>query len=79
MVIESVEASDEILNLPGVVVIAEGEAPAEVLKTLNPAETLFVSAWVERSAKPKTRPGDKLSWDAPGFQPPDPPQEAHGP
>jgi hypothetical protein len=39
---------------------------------LTQKERAFVSAW-EMRQRPKERPGDGLSWDAPGFTPPDPP------
>lgn len=47
--------------------------PMQELPTdLTDSERLFVRAW-ERSFQPKSRPGDGLSWDAPGFVPPDMP------
>jgi hypothetical protein len=46
------------------------EAPA----SLSEPERLFVSAWRARQhADAKTRAGEGLNWDAPGFLPPDPP------
>jgi hypothetical protein len=47
------------------------DVPTEVLDDLAPAERDFVAAWRTRAAK--RRPGDGLSWDAPGFAPPDRP------
>lgn len=44
----------------------------ELPPDLTPSERLFVSAW-EARRQPKTRPGEGLSWDAPGFLPPDSP------
>jgi hypothetical protein len=44
--------------------------PADLMGRLNPGETLFVTAWLERD-KPKTRRGEGLAWDAPGYSPPD--------
>jgi hypothetical protein len=51
------------------------DVPADVLLDLAPHERIFVAAWRDRRARqtPKDRPGDGLSWDTPGFQPPDPP------
>jgi hypothetical protein len=46
-----------------------GELPAD----LTDSERTFVAAWQARRA-PKTRRGEGLSWDAPGFEPPDPPR-----
>jgi hypothetical protein len=48
------------------------DAPPELPLDFTPAERAFVSAW-EARRQPKTRPGEGLSWDAPGFLPPDPP------
>ncbi|MDY7088745.1 MAG: hypothetical protein SYR96_27025 [Actinomycetota bacterium] len=50
-----------------------GAVPPEVLLGLDPAARLFVAAWRDRQ-HPKKRIGDGLSWDAPGFRPPDPPR-----
>ena len=41
--------------------------------TLTVAENAFVSAWESRR-RPKERLGEGLSWDSPGFLPPDPPK-----
>ena len=48
------------------------DAVSELPADLTPSERVFVSAW-EARRQPKTRPGEGLSWDAPGFLPPDPP------
>jgi hypothetical protein len=46
-----------------------------VLNGLNPTEQVFAEAWA-LGRKPKAfRPGEGLSWDAPGFQPPDGPDK----
>src|SRR5688500_7297086 len=38
---------------------------------LSEAEMLFIDAWRARLDEPaKQRPGDGVSWDAPGFDPP---------
>jgi hypothetical protein len=63
--------------LPGVLGVAEGRVPAELLSDLDETETLFAQAWSERaSMRSKQRPGEGLPWDAPGFTPPDPPPDA---
>jgi hypothetical protein len=49
------------------------DVPPE-LADLAPAERVFISAWQTRGA-PKQRAGDGLSWDAPGFMPPDAPDD----
>src|SRR5215469_12413436 len=47
--------------------------PARALPAdLTPAERIFAAAWQARR-QPKTRPGEGLPWDAPGFEPPDRP------
>lgn len=58
-------------NLAGVYI---REVPADVIDRLRPDERLFVEAWVQQQASGnKVRPGEGLSWDAPGFTPPDAP------
>ncbi|HEX5746849.1 MAG TPA: hypothetical protein VFZ09_11450 [Archangium sp.] len=57
---------------PGVAALCEGPVPPEVLEQLGPTEQLFAKAW-ETGRQPKSRPGEGLPWDAPGFQPPDGP------
>ena len=37
---------------------------------LTPSERTFAAAWQARQ-QPKTRTGEGLPWDAPGFEPPD--------
>lgn len=49
-------------------------APADLPAGLTPEERVFVAAWVARS-KSKTRPGEGLHWDAPGFDAPDAPTD----
>ena len=59
---------------PGIVGVYEQTVPPEVLAGLRPEERLFVEGWSQQQAsKGKSRSGDGLSWDAPGFQPPGPP------
>ncbi len=46
-----------------------------VRTSLSEAERLFVEAWRTRQLpNAKNRRGDNLSWDAPGFLPPDKPK-----
>ncbi len=53
---------------------ADDRPGAEDVAHLSPAELLFVDAWRARLDEgAKVRPGDGLSWDTTGFQPPDPP------
>lgn len=61
--------------VPGVLAATAGELPPTVLEGLDQSETLFVAAWLSRTKEgpSKQRPGEGLSWDAPGFVPPDPP------
>jgi hypothetical protein len=59
---------------PGVLGVYERDVPADVLARLRQEEQLFVRAWAQQATQePKVRPGEGLSWDAPGFQPPDAP------
>lgn len=62
-------------------VLAVDEVTPEVAAGLTDAEALFVSAWAQRTRESgtKQRPGDGLSWDHPGFAPPDPPPGRTGP
>jgi hypothetical protein len=57
-----------------IVGVFEGQVPAEIVAQLEPTERLFVSAWSQQqSSEGKKRSGDGLSWDSPGFVPPDRP------
>lgn len=42
---------------------------------LSEGERLFAAAW-QQSKLPKSRDAEGLSWDAPGFQPPDDPKSS---
>ncbi len=44
-----------------------------VLDELDEGARLFVRAWQERPLSKSDRRGEGLSWDAPGFEPPGPP------
>lgn len=58
-----------INRIEGVLGIHADTVP-ELPADLTPAERLFVYAW-EARRRPRTRTGEGLSWDAPGFSAPD--------
>ena len=61
-------AGTRIARIQGVLHVLDDPArklPAD----LTPAERIFAAAWQARQ-QPKTRPGEGLPWDAPGFEPP---------
>jgi hypothetical protein len=65
------DAMTRVVRIHGVLHVLDGPArklPAD----LTPAERIFAAAWQARQ-QPKTRAGDGLPWDAPGFEPPGPP------
>lgn len=72
---EKVEPDMPLRSIPGVVTVTDGEAPPEVMEGLDESEALFVAAWSSRikQGPSKERRGEGLPWDAPGFEPPDPP------
>ena len=63
---------DEVRGIPGVREVAAGDLPDETLAALDDTARTFVDAWRDR-LRPRARRGDGLSWDAPGFEPPDRP------
>jgi hypothetical protein len=65
------ETMARIAQIGGVLDVSDDTLP-ELPQELTPSERLFVSAW-EARRQPKIRPGEGLSWDAPGFLPPDSP------
>ena len=68
--------SDEpgLSDLTGVESVFTGaESEFHLPDDLSPAESVFAKGWMERKAKRVSRAGDGMDWDAPGFQPPDPP------
>jgi hypothetical protein len=68
------EGLADLRSDPGVLGVYEREVPADVLARLRQEEQLFAGAWVQQATQePKARLGEGLSWDAPGFQPPDAP------
>lgn len=66
---------DTLQKMPDLTVISGDQPLPESIDDLTESEKLFVAAWISRQRKPeaKQRFGDGLSWDAPGFTPPDPP------
>jgi hypothetical protein len=63
-------------GVDGVVAVSEGELSPVLLDRLGPEEQLFAEAWASRMAETeKERRGEGLDWDAPGFLPPDAPQD----
>ncbi len=73
-IVESDEdARAALRTAPGVLGVGEPDLPDDVRARLTDTERLFVDAWVV-GRQPKTRRGEGLAWDAPGFQPPDLPR-----
>ena len=64
----------ELAALTGVAAITDCELPQEYQQILNPQEMLFATAFAA-SGTSKQRVGEGLPWDAPGFEPPDPPAD----
>ena len=54
---------------PEVLFVHTGDVPSEMLAQLDEPARMFAAAWNERR-RPKERPGEGSSWDAPGFDPP---------
>ncbi len=76
LVVEAGESAAGALRaMSGLRVVVPGERPPEALEDLDEAERLFVEAWITRMTelRSKKRVGEGLSWDAPGFVPPDRP------
>jgi hypothetical protein len=55
---------------PGVHVLEGPDDTAAIVPPLDDRERLFVAAWFQSRQPKARRPGDKLSWDTPGFDPP---------
>lgn len=74
MVVDAVDdlTASELRSDPAVAGVFERDASAAQFEGLRPEEQLFVDGWLLGSTQEtKPRVGDGLSWDAPGFQPPD--------
>ena len=70
-------AAAGLAAISGVSVVVPGERPREVPGDLDETERVFVEAWITRMTElqSKKRAGEGLSWDAPGFIPPDRPEK----
>jgi hypothetical protein len=74
MVVAEITELEELRRDPGVRLIVEDAAPKEIIDELTEGEKLFLNGWLLKQVSPeKKRAGDRLSWDASGFVPPDPP------
>lgn len=65
------KAKERVARITGVVGVYD-DLPLQTLSDMSPEEHLFINAWAARR-QPKTRPGEGLPWDTPGFLPPDAP------
>ena len=73
LVLAGPDARTRVAGIQGVLHVLDDPA-CELPADLTPAERIFAAAWQARQ-QPKTRPGEGLPWDAPGFEPPDQPDE----
>lgn len=65
----------EVRAVAGVESVIDREIPTRLLESFDEGELLFARAWENRQRSgPKERTGEGLSWDSPGFTPPDPPR-----
>lgn len=71
VVVDDVRA-EQLRRHPRVRAMTDTAPEPAVMATLGPDEQLFIGAWLLESEE-AMRPGDGLPWDAPGFDPPDPP------
>ena len=53
----------------GIAAVFERGQPTPAFEQLDPNERLFAEAWAV-AGQPKSRIGDGLKWDTPGFDPP---------
>jgi hypothetical protein len=67
------KAEERVARIAGVVGVYDA-APSQTSSDLSPDERVFIAAWAARRQL-KTRPGEGLPWDAPGFLPPDAPTD----
>jgi hypothetical protein len=69
--VQAVAPNPNVPEWEGVHLFSTPDIPDEILHSLDEKESLFVSAWRERMRQPlKTRLGEGLNWDYPGFKPP---------
>lgn len=79
MVVAEIAESEleELRRDPGVRLIVEDAVPKEIFNELTEGEKIFLNGWLLKRVSPeKKRAGDGLSWDTPGFLPPDPPSDS---
>jgi hypothetical protein len=77
VIVTDAEPDDAVRGLAGVEGAFRETIPPSVMSSLDEGETLFTNAWLSRQQEvPKPRRGEGLSWDAPGYEPPDPPRRA---
>ena len=67
------KAKENLVQIAGVLGVYDA-VPSKIPSDLSPEERVFIAAWAAR-CQPKTRQGEGLPWDAPGFAPPDPPTD----
>lgn len=65
-------AEERVSRIAGVIGVYDS-LPSHISSDMSPEENLFIKAWAAR-LQPKTRPGEGLPWDTPGFLPPDAPK-----
>ncbi|MDQ3640035.1 MAG: hypothetical protein M3450_00870, partial [Actinomycetota bacterium] len=64
----------ELRRKPDVRFVVTDRVDEQILDDLTADERVFAMGWeLRRTAPRKTRLGEGLAWDAPGFLPPDPP------
>jgi hypothetical protein len=64
---------DRLSKMENVVASTPSALPATAMRGLSEPERQWAAAWNLRGTK-KSRPGEGLNWDAPGFSPPDRPE-----
>jgi hypothetical protein len=67
-------AAERLRRDPDIAGVFERDVPADVVSQLQADARLFVNAWIQQqTTQNKPRRGEGLSWDSPGFEPPDVP------
>ena len=64
---------DRLSNMENVAAATASALPPAAMRGLSEPERQWAAAWNLRGTK-KSRPGEGLNWDAPGFSPPDRPE-----